>query len=71
MRVCVCMCAQDEAPYVCVVEIEGVQFNLTATVEKSHDDMHTFTCSPHQVPLSLCVDASVLMLTTMLLTLQK
>ncbi|XP_078144168.1 plexin-B3 [Centroberyx gerrardi] len=37
----------DEADYVCVVEIEGVQFNLTATVEKTHDT-HTFTCSPHQ-----------------------
>ncbi|CAK6977993.1 LOW QUALITY PROTEIN: plexin-B1 [Scomber scombrus] len=38
----------DEAQYVCVVEIEGVQFNLTAAVEKTEDDTHTFTCSPHQ-----------------------
>ncbi|KAF7650449.1 hypothetical protein LDENG_00125900 [Lucifuga dentata] len=38
----------DEAQYVCVVEIEGVQFNLTASVEKTHDNTHTFTCSPHQ-----------------------
>uniref|UniRef100_A0A3Q3WDU9 Plexin-B1 n=1 Tax=Mola mola TaxID=94237 RepID=A0A3Q3WDU9_MOLML len=38
----------DEAQYVCVVEIEGVQFNLTAAVEKSHDNTNTFTCSPHQ-----------------------
>ncbi|KAI3357940.1 hypothetical protein L3Q82_016330 [Scortum barcoo] len=36
----------DEAQYVCVVEIEGVQFNLTAAVEKTHDNTHTFTCSP-------------------------
>lgn len=33
----------------CVVEIEGVQFNLTAAVEKSEENTHTFTCSPHQV----------------------
>ncbi|KAM9351259.1 plexin-B3 [Symphorus nematophorus] len=38
----------DEAPYVCVVEIEGVQFSLTAAVEKTQDNTHTFTCSPHQ-----------------------
>ncbi|XP_070695560.1 plexin-B3 [Pempheris klunzingeri] len=38
----------DEAPYVCVVEIKGVQFNLTATAEETHDNTHTFTCSPHQ-----------------------
>lgn len=38
----------DEAQYVCVVEIEGVQFNLTAAVEKTHDNTNTFTCSPHQ-----------------------
>ncbi|KAM3872597.1 plexin-B3 [Diretmus argenteus] len=37
----------DKADYVCVVEIEGVQFNLTATVEETHDT-HIFTCSPHQ-----------------------
>ncbi|XP_029903953.1 plexin-B1-like, partial [Myripristis murdjan] len=37
----------DEADYVCVVEIEGVQFNLTATVKETHDT-HIFTCSPHQ-----------------------
>ncbi|XP_078110260.1 plexin-B3 isoform X1 [Sander vitreus] len=38
----------DEAQYLCVVEIEGVQFNLTAAVEKTHGNTHTFTCSPHQ-----------------------
>ncbi|XP_054475843.1 LOW QUALITY PROTEIN: plexin-B1 [Anoplopoma fimbria] len=38
----------DEAPYVCVVQIEGIQINLTASVEKTHDNTHTFTCSPHQ-----------------------
>lgn len=38
----------DEAEYVCVVEIEGVQFNLTASVQKTDDHNHTFTCSPHQ-----------------------
>ncbi|XP_037628566.1 plexin-B1 [Sebastes umbrosus] len=38
----------DETQYVCVVEIEGVQFNLTAAVEKTPDNTHTFTCSPHQ-----------------------
>lgn len=37
----------DDAEYVCVVDIQGVQFNLSATVEKSHNT-HTFTCSPHQ-----------------------
>ncbi|TDH11058.1 hypothetical protein EPR50_G00081510 [Perca flavescens] len=38
----------DEAQYLCVVEIEGVQFNLSAAVEKTPDNTHTFTCSPHQ-----------------------
>ncbi|KAM9344359.1 plexin-B3 [Pholidichthys leucotaenia] len=38
----------DEASYVCVVEIEGLQFNLTAAVERTHGNTHTFTCSPHQ-----------------------
>ncbi|XP_029283979.1 LOW QUALITY PROTEIN: plexin-B1, partial [Cottoperca gobio] len=38
----------DEALYVCVVEIEGVQLNLTAAVEKTDDNTHTFTCSAHQ-----------------------
>ncbi|XP_075882893.1 plexin-B3 isoform X3 [Nelusetta ayraudi] len=38
----------DEASYMCVVEIEGVQVDLPATVEESHDHTHTFTCSPHQ-----------------------
>lgn len=38
----------EEAQYVCVVEIEGVQINLTASVEKMKDDTHTFTCSSHQ-----------------------
>lgn len=40
---------QDEAQYVCVVEIEQDQFNLTAAVEKKDDNTLTFTCSPHQV----------------------
>ncbi|KAM9855597.1 plexin-B3 [Aulostomus maculatus] len=39
---------KDNVPYVCVVEIEGVQFNLTAAVEKTQDNTHTFTCSHHQ-----------------------
>ncbi|XP_054644366.1 plexin-B3 isoform X1 [Dunckerocampus dactyliophorus] len=39
---------KDEAQYVCVVDIEGVQVNLTADVQKTHDNTHTFTCSPHQ-----------------------
>ncbi|KAK5873239.1 hypothetical protein PBY51_018300 [Eleginops maclovinus] len=38
----------DEAQYVCVVEIEGIQLNLTAAVEKTHDNTHTFTCSAHK-----------------------
>ncbi|XP_054868907.1 plexin-B1 [Amphiprion ocellaris] len=38
----------EEAPYVCVVEIHGVQFNLTAAVERTAGNTHTFTCSPHQ-----------------------
>uniref|UniRef100_A0A3Q2XEE1 Plexin B3 n=1 Tax=Haplochromis burtoni TaxID=8153 RepID=A0A3Q2XEE1_HAPBU len=38
----------DEAPYVCVVEIEGSRTNLTASVEKMHDNTHTFTCTQHQ-----------------------
>ncbi|GLD73163.1 plexin-B1-like isoform X1, partial [Lates japonicus] len=38
----------DEAQYVCVVEIQGVQVNLTAAVERTPDNTHTFTCSPHQ-----------------------
>ncbi|XP_056278000.1 plexin-B1 [Pseudoliparis swirei] len=37
----------DEAQYVCVVQVEGVQINLTAAVEKTHNT-HTFTCRPHQ-----------------------
>uniref|UniRef100_A0A669C9W2 Plexin-B1 n=1 Tax=Oreochromis niloticus TaxID=8128 RepID=A0A669C9W2_ORENI len=36
-------------PYVCVVEIEGSRINLTASVEKMHDNTHTFTCRQHQV----------------------
>lgn len=48
-----CVSVQDEAQYVCVVEIEGVQFNLTAAVEKTQDSTHTFTCSPHQVTHTL------------------
>nr|XP_020469413.1 plexin-B1-like [Monopterus albus]XP_020469414.1 plexin-B1-like [Monopterus albus]XP_020469415.1 plexin-B1-like [Monopterus albus] len=39
----------DEAQYECVVEVEGVQFNLTAAVDKRLDNTHTFTCNPHQV----------------------
>ncbi|XP_037335663.2 plexin-B1 [Pungitius pungitius] len=38
----------DEAQYVCVVQIEGVQINLTAAVERRPDNTHIFTCSPHQ-----------------------
>uniref|UniRef100_A0A8C3A4V2 Plexin-B1 n=1 Tax=Cyclopterus lumpus TaxID=8103 RepID=A0A8C3A4V2_CYCLU len=45
---------QDEAQYVCVVQIEGVQINLTAAVEKTHDNTNTFTCSPHQVTPPSC-----------------
>ncbi|XP_056131265.1 plexin-B3 isoform X2 [Lampris incognitus] len=36
-----------EAEYVCVVEIEGAQINLTATVEKT-EETQTFICTPHQ-----------------------
>ncbi|MEQ2204587.1 hypothetical protein XENOCAPTIV_015608, partial [Xenoophorus captivus] len=39
----------DEAQYMCVVEIEEVQFNLTAAVEKTEDNTNIFTCSSHQV----------------------
>ncbi|KAM4738105.1 plexin-B3 isoform 1-T4 [Anableps anableps] len=39
---------QDEAQYVCVVEIEEMQFNLTAAVMNTEDNTHIFTCSPHQ-----------------------
>lgn len=55
----------------CVVEIEGVQVNLPATLEESHDHTHTFTCSPHQVlpPFPVqCADADVLKLTSTILT---
>ncbi|XP_065817425.1 plexin-B3 [Labrus bergylta] len=38
----------DEAQYVCVVEVEGVQLNLTAVVEEANDNTQTFTCSSHQ-----------------------
>lgn len=38
----------DKAEYMCVVEVEGVQFNLSASVQKTDDHTHTFTCSPHQ-----------------------
>ncbi|KAM3617160.1 uncharacterized protein V6R79_003030 [Siganus canaliculatus] len=37
----------DEAQYMCVVEIDDVQFNLTAAV-KTEDNMNVFTCSSHQ-----------------------
>uniref|UniRef100_A0A3Q2PL87 Plexin-B1 n=1 Tax=Fundulus heteroclitus TaxID=8078 RepID=A0A3Q2PL87_FUNHE len=40
---------QDEAQYMCVVEIEEMQFNLTAAVEKTDDNTNIFTCSSHQV----------------------
>uniref|UniRef100_A0A4W6EKG8 Plexin-B1 n=1 Tax=Lates calcarifer TaxID=8187 RepID=A0A4W6EKG8_LATCA len=43
---------QDGAQYVCVVEIQGVQVNLTAAVERTPDNTHTFTCSPHQLQYS-------------------
>ncbi|XP_061758753.1 plexin-B3 isoform X1 [Nerophis ophidion] len=39
---------KDEAPYVCVVDLEGVQVNLTADVQKNQDNTNTFTCGPHQ-----------------------
>ncbi|KAK1897755.1 Plexin-B1, partial [Dissostichus eleginoides] len=42
----------DEAQFVCVVEIEGVQLNLTAAVEKTHNNTHTFTCSAHKYAVS-------------------
>ncbi|KAM4562620.1 plexin-B3 isoform 1-T4 [Odontesthes bonariensis] len=38
----------DEAQFVCIIEIEGVQFNLTAAVERTPENTHTFTCSSHQ-----------------------
>ncbi|XP_019935566.2 plexin-B3 [Paralichthys olivaceus] len=38
----------DNAPYVCVVEIHGLKVNLNAAVERTHNNTHTFTCSPHQ-----------------------
>ncbi|KAM6977720.1 plexin-B3 [Aplochiton taeniatus] len=39
----------DEELYLCVVEIEGTQLNLTASLKKTGDkDIHTFTCSSHQ-----------------------
>ncbi|KAM6924429.1 plexin-B3 [Xenentodon cancila] len=38
----------EEAQYVCVVDIKGVQFNLTAAVEKTNDNTHIFTCQSHQ-----------------------
>ncbi|KAK5909057.1 hypothetical protein CgunFtcFv8_017062 [Champsocephalus gunnari] len=38
----------DEAQFVCVVEIEGVQLNLTAAVEKTQNNTHTFSCSAHK-----------------------
>ncbi|MEQ2289050.1 hypothetical protein AMECASPLE_029226 [Ameca splendens] len=43
----------DEAQYVCVVEIEEVQFNLTAAVEKTEDNTNIFTCSSHQFQYGL------------------
>lgn len=50
LTLCVCVLRpQDEASYTCVVEIEGIQVELPATVEESRDHTHTFTCSPHQV----------------------
>ncbi|XP_061662266.1 plexin-B3 isoform X3 [Syngnathoides biaculeatus] len=39
---------KDEAPYVCVVEIEGVEVNLAAIAHKAPDHTYSFTCSPHQ-----------------------
>ncbi|CAL9702799.1 unnamed protein product [Knipowitschia caucasica] len=38
----------DKADYMCVVEVKEVQFNLSASVQKTDDHTHTFTCSPHQ-----------------------
>ncbi|XP_035999861.1 plexin-B3 [Fundulus heteroclitus] len=43
----------DEAQYMCVVEIEEMQFNLTAAVEKTDDNTNIFTCSSHQFQYSL------------------
>ncbi|XP_077411305.1 plexin-B3 isoform X1 [Vanacampus margaritifer] len=39
---------KEEAPYVCVVEVEKVQINLTAIVQKIDDETYSFTCRPHQ-----------------------
>ncbi|XP_077456981.1 plexin-B3 isoform X1 [Stigmatopora argus] len=39
---------KDEATYICVVEIEGVQVNLTAIAQKTHDGTYSFTCSSYQ-----------------------
>uniref|UniRef100_A0A7N8XWN4 Plexin-B1 n=1 Tax=Mastacembelus armatus TaxID=205130 RepID=A0A7N8XWN4_9TELE len=52
--VCLTVCLSDEAQYECVVEIEGVQFSLSAAVEKRHDNTHTFTCSPKISPANVC-----------------
>ncbi|XP_072305494.1 plexin-B3 isoform X2 [Eucyclogobius newberryi] len=38
----------DTADYMCVVAVKEVQFNLSASVQKTDDHTHTFTCSPHQ-----------------------
>ncbi|XP_047441531.1 plexin-B1 [Mugil cephalus] len=42
----------DEAPYVCVVEIEGVKINLTAE-DTRDNETHTFTCTTHQFQFSV------------------
>ncbi|XP_028308317.1 plexin-B1 [Gouania willdenowi] len=43
----------DEADYECVVEIQGVQFNLTAAVRRERDNTYTFTCNTHQFRVSV------------------
>ncbi|XP_041860181.1 plexin-B1 [Melanotaenia boesemani] len=42
-----------EAQYVCVVEIEGMHFNLTAAMEKTADNTLIFTCSNHQFQFAI------------------
>ncbi|XP_015824262.3 plexin-B3 [Nothobranchius furzeri] len=44
----------DGDPYVCVVDIEGVQFNLTAAEQTTSDNTCIFTCRSHkfQYPIS-------------------
>ncbi|XP_013855430.1 plexin-B3 [Austrofundulus limnaeus] len=39
---------RDEVLYSCIIEIAEMQFNLTASVEKTVNNTHLFTCSSHQ-----------------------